>query len=308
MKLKLCKIALRLIAFLGFGPLVLPWIKEEQERISIKQTIVLWGWLGLIFLAVTIVGLIYSYIVIYFPDIYQEYELEGWYISILRKILLCWLIFWFFGFIWGVTGSNQLLPLVSKFLLSKILFAIVFFLNSLVLILFLSGFALLSWSSILLKSSSESSPPVVYVLYDDLDYLPRWIFKIGFFPVIKASVDNYGRGSVALLVINKKSLSEALKHAHILFLATHGTEEGILSRDGLIKPEDVKNMQRNYNLRYVYLSGCKGGNQKALWEEAFNPAEVFAYTRMTATLEHIAWFWFSAPKLIRGDKLIFTGS
>ncbi len=308
MKLRLENIVLTLIAFLGFGPIIYPFVKEEKKVFYTKQAMVLWGCLGIILIMIVAIAGVYSVVVIQFPDIYQQYELEGWFISISRKIFLCWLIFWFFGFIWGVLGIERGLPLVSKLIVNKFLFIFTLISNLVVMIFFILGVVLLVWSNILLNPSKELSHPVVYVLYDDLDYLPEWIFDIGFFPVIKASVDKFGRGSVALQVINKLSLAEALKHGHILLLATHGTEEGILSKGGLIKPTDVMAMERNPNLKYVYLSGCRGGAIKSSWREAFSPAEVFAYDRMTATFEHIIWFWYSAPKLIRGEKVEFSGN
>lgn len=294
-------------SYLGFGPLLLIFSKEENEQFSIRQSIVLWGLLGIIALLMIIVGVAYSLIVVKYPDLYQKYELEAWFISISRKILLGWLIFWLFGFTWSLLRLNRALPLVSRIIVGRVSFAFMYFSNCAMLIFIVLIFCIWFWSYTLLRapSAGPTTQVKVYILYDDLDYLPRWIFEIGFFPIIRTSVSTYGKGSVVLSVINKKNLSEALKYATILLFATHGTEDGILSRDGVIKPSDIKNMERSNGLRYIYLSGCKGGVQKELWKEAFSPAEVIAYSRMTATFEHILWFWFKAPRLIRDGNISF---
>ncbi|MCX8063616.1 MAG: hypothetical protein N3G21_00395 [Candidatus Hydrogenedentes bacterium] len=300
-------IILVILAYLGFGPLTYLLLRRKKEEFKIIQSIVLWGWLGVILLFIAFVGIMYSLLVVKFPELYQRYELEGWFISISRKIFLCWLIFWLFGFLWSILDLNRALPLVSKFALSKTWFTLMLLYNLMVLVIIISSFLVWIWSNRLLKTSSEmpSTQVSIYILYDDLDYLPRWIFEIGFFPVIRASVATYGEGSVVLRLVNKVNLSEALKKASVLLLATHGTEEGILSKEGLIKPSDVRTMEKTEKLRYIYLSGCRGGVQKELWKEAFYPAEVIAYNRMTATFEHILWFWCKAPKLIRGEHIKF---
>ncbi len=290
------------LCYLGFAP-VLSILKNIRESnsiyIHIVQSIILWSWLFLIFLIIGICIFLLTFLVVYFPDFYQNWDVELWFISILRKLLLCWLVFWLFGFGSAVLKSERLLPFIRLWMKNKLLFFFSKSINIFLIALVVCIFSINLYAYYLLYSRGNVSK--VYVLYDNLDYLPQWIFNIGFLPIITTGCNIYGKGGVALRVVDKENFAEALKNAEVLFVASHGMEEGMLSRKGTIRPEDIQTMEVNKNLKFVYLSACKSGAQKEVWERVFMPAKVLTYKRMTATFEHAWWFWKNGPKVIRGE-------
>ncbi|HOV32641.1 MAG TPA: hypothetical protein PLX23_04685 [Candidatus Hydrogenedens sp.] len=295
------KFLILIVSYFGLAPFI--WlfqkrIKEDFIKFHIKQSLVLWFWLILIMLILSVCVFLLTLVVVRFPDFYQNWEVELWFLSISRKLFLCWLVFLLFGFGCATLKSAKPLPFVSFWIKHKALFFISKFVDTVFLLFVLFLFVINIYSCILIYPQTEA--PKVYVLYDNLDYLPQWIFNIGFFPIIKTGSEVYGKGNVALRVVGKESLSESLKNAEIVLIASHGTEEGILSREGFIKPKDVQEMEVNRNLKFVYLSGCKGGEQKEIWSKVFSPAKVLTYKRMTATFEHAWWFWRYGPMVIHG--------
>jgi len=300
--MKLLRFLLLIICYLGFAPLI-GVFKGKQENdffcLHVRQSIVLWTWLFLISLCISIFILILTFLVLYFPDFYQNWDVELWFISITRKIFLCWLVFLLFGLGSAICGSTRLLPFVNFWMNKKCLFLSSKIINIFLIVLFLFICTINIYVYFLLYPRENN--PKVYVLYDNLDYLPQWIFNIGFFPIITTGCNIYGRGGVALRVIDKESFAESLKNAEVIFVASHGMEEGMLSRKGIIKPEDIQKMEVNKQLKFVYLSACKTGTQKDVWKKAFRYAKILTYKRMTATFEHAWWFWKYGPKVIRGE-------
>lgn len=296
------RVLILIASYFGLAPFLCLFqkrIKDDFIKFHIKQALVLWFWLILIMLILSGCVLLLTLVVVRFPDFYQDWEVELWFLSISRKLFLCWLVFLLFGFGCALLKSAKPLPFVSFWIKHKALFCVSQFVDTIFVLFVLFLFVLNIYSCILMYPQAEV--PKVYVLYDNLDYLPQWIFNIGFFPIIKTGSEVYGKGNVALRVVSKESLSESLKNAEVVFIASHGTEEGILSRGGFIKPEDVQEMEVNKNLKFVYLSGCKGGEQKEMWSKVFAPAKILTYKRMTATFEHAWWFWRHGPMVIHGE-------
>lgn len=287
---------------MGFAPLISIFKGKNDNDFffsHVRQSIILWTWLFLISLCISISILILTFLVLHFPDFYQNWDVELWFISITRKIFLCWLVFLLFGLGSAIYGSTRLLPFVAFWINKKWLFLISKGINIFLIIALISICSINIYVYFLLYPRENA--PKVYVLYDNLDYLPQWIFNIGFFPIITTGCNIYGKGGVALRVIDKESFIEAVRNAEIIFVASHGMEEGMLSRKGVIKPEDIQKMEVNQNLKFVYLSACKTGAQKEMWEKAFRYAKILTYKRMTATFEHAWWFWKYGPKVIRRE-------
>lgn len=300
--MKIIKLLLLIICYLGFAPVIGVFKsakKDDWLYIHIKQSIILWSWFFILLLVIVIFISLLSFLVVYLPDFYQNWDIELWFISISRKLFLCWLVFLLFGFGSAILNSTRLLPFINFWIKSKWLFLYSKSVN-IILIFFVTLFSLINFYAYYLMYN-ERNIPKVYVLYDNLDYLPQCIFNIGFLPIITTGCSVYGKGGVALRVIDKESFKESLKNAEIIFVASHGMEEGMLSRKGVIKPEDIQKMDVNEHLKFVYLSACKTGAQKEVWERAFRYAKVLTYKRMTATFEHAWWFWKNGPKVIRGE-------
>ncbi len=300
--MRLLRFLLLVICYLGFAPVV-GVIKGKDEDdffyLHIRQSIILWTWLVLISLCISGFILVLTFLVLHFPDFYQNWDIELWFISISRKIFLCWSVFLLFGLGSALYGSTRLLPFITFWMNKKWLFLFSKIINMFLIISLIFICSVNIYVYYLLHPRENA--PKVYVLYDNLDYLPQWIFNIAFFPIINTGCSIYGKGGVALRVIDKESFAESLKSAEIIFVASHGMEEGMLSRRGVIKPEDIQKMEVNKNLKFVYLSACKTGAQKEVWEKAFRYAKVLTYKRMTATFEHAWWFWKYGPKVIRGE-------
>ncbi len=287
------------VSYFGLAPFLCLFqkrIKEDFIKFHIKQSLVLWFWLILLLLFLSGCILLLTLIVVRFPDFYQNWEVESWFLSISRKLLLCWFVFLVFGLGCALMKSAKPLPFVSFWLRHKTLFSVSEFADTVFVLFVLFLFVINIYSCLLMYPQARE--PKVYVLYDNLDYLPQWIFNIGFFPIIKSGSEVYGKGNVALRVVSKESLFESLRNAEIVFIASHGTEEGILSREGFIRPEDIQEIEVNKKMKFVYLSGCKGGEQKEMWSKVFAPAKVLTYKRMTATFEHAWWFWRYGPMVI----------
>ncbi|MGC8847149.1 MAG: hypothetical protein ACP5QY_15015, partial [Candidatus Hydrogenedens sp.] len=286
----------------GFAPVLDIFPSNRKNNflyLHIRQSIILWSWLFLIVLFIGVFALLLSFLVVYFPDFYQNWDIELWFISITRKILLCWLIFFIFGFGSALLSSVHLLPFIASWMKNKWLLLFSKFVNTL-LIIIVSFIGVINIYAYFLLYPRENVPKV-YVLYDNLDYLPQCIFNIGFFRIITTGCYIYERGGVALRVVDKESFAESLKNAEIIFVASHGWEEGMLSHEGIIKPEDIQKMEINKHLKFIYLSACKSGAQREAWERVLSPAKVLTYKRMTATFEHAWWFWKNAPRVIRGE-------
>jgi len=287
------------VSYFGLAPFLCLFqkrIREDFIKFHIKQSLVLWFWLILLLLFLSGCILLLTLIVVRFPDFYQNWEVESWFLSISRKLLLCWFVFLVFGLGCAFMKSAKPLPFVSFWLRHKTLFFVSKFADAVFVLFVLFLFVINIYSCLLMYPQARE--PKVYVLYDNLDYLPQWIFNIGFFPIIKSGSEVYGKGNVALRVVSKESLFESLRNAEIVFIASHGTEEGILSREGFIRPEDIQEIEVNKKMKFVYLSGCKGGEQKEMWSKVFAPAKVLTYKRMTATFEHAWWFWRYGPMVI----------
>ena len=59
-------------------------------------------------------------------------------------------------------------------------------------------------------------------------------------------------------------------------------------------------MPQSDRLEFVYLTGCDSGAQETAWKNAFAPARVVTYNRLTSVFEHIWWLWVRAPRVVRG--------
>jgi len=291
-----------ILNYLGLAPIL--WlfrrrIRDEVVKFHVSQAIVLFFWFLLLIIFLLITVALLSIIILYFPDFYQQWEVELWFISIARKLVLCWLLFLCFGLGGALLNSDNPLPFVSFWLRRRKLMLFTEIIN---LFLFCCAFSLVIivvCSRMLMYPQLNS--PKVYVLYDNLDYLPNWIFEVAFFPIVKTGYKVYGRGSVSEKIIAKESLTEALENAEVIFIASHGMEDGILYSKGTIRVEDIQSIKKNPNLKFVYLASCKSGMLKEMWDNAFAPAKVLTYSRMTATFEHVWWFWSKGPKVVMGE-------
>ena len=142
-------------------------------------------------------------------------------------------------------------------------------------------------------------PAQVYMLYDDMGYVPRWVFTTGFYPEIIESKKRFGPNSVAVMPLTKDAVDQAVSNGKLIYIAAHGADGGIYLPAGIFMwPEDIGTYEVNADLQYVYLSACDSGYKKDEWEAAFEPARVITFNRLSTVVEHVDWLMFEGPKVI----------
>ena len=159
---------------------------------------------------------------------------------------------------------------------------------------------------------TPNRPARVYMLYDDMGFVPRWVLTLGFYRIAKVVNSKFEKNSVAVLPISKVSLDEALKNGEFVFISVHVAQEygnfGFFNEDRTKKyvygPQEITKIGIGSNLKYVYLAQCFGGRKKEQWEGVFNPAQVIkTFYSISLFPPHIEWLWFKIPKLLIKTKL-----
>ena len=139
----------------------------------------------------------------------------------------------------------------------------------------------------------------VFMLYDDLGRFPRSLFSLAMYRLSLASVYTWGPESAVLLPLGADTIDIAVKQGIFVFIGSHGTARGLLLNGRYYRPEDVPGREAGKGPKYVYLASCDSGAQRTAWEEAFRPAVVKTYDRLTPTLEHLWWLWSEGPEILR---------
>ncbi len=258
-----------------------------------------------VFLLLQLVGcafllavLLLSYGMIYQRAFYDWAHPEGRTLNVVWKFFLCWVVFWAYCVALALFGSRLELPVVSALGRRKRLAqgGALFLLAAYAVL----GVAVPVGIHAASLVRQDAAPGQVYLLYEDVDRFPRWLFALGFYRISLAANERWGHGSVVALRLSEDSLRRTLKEGRFAFIGSHGMKQGLLLKGGrFIRPEDIRRMGVNPELKFVYLTSCDSGAQKDAWEKVFAPATVVTYDRLTAVLEHVWWLWFRAPGLIR---------
>ena len=238
-----------------------------------------------------------SYTMVFRREWYEGIHLESYLLNGTRKLFLVWLVFWAYGVGLAVFGSLRSLPLAAtlgrrKHLATATLLAMtVFFAAATATVPFAVHAASLA--------RQDARPGQVYLLYEDLDKFPRWIFTLGFYRIERAATERWGKDSVVVLKLSEDAIRRSLREGRFVFIGSHGRAHGLLLDSGYLAPGDLQDAPKNPDLQFVYLTGCDSGAQRQAWEAAFAPARVVTHDRLTAVLEHTWWLWFRAPRIIR---------
>jgi len=152
-------------------------------------------------------------------------------------------------------------------------------------------------ASLLVPANRESG--AVYMVYEDNGIFPRWLFALAFYPMARAAESTYGKDSAVLIKISRATVARALAEGHVVFVGSHGTRKGLMLHNDWLLPKDIAALPKNKSLKFVYLTGCDSGDQREAWTAAFAPADVVTYDRLSASLEHAWWLWFSGPEKVR---------
>ncbi len=257
----------------------------------------LFSMLLFILMAFVLAVLALSYVMLQYRSFYDLIHPEPHTLNITRKLILCWVVFWGFAAILALRGSVSEMPLVAFLSKRRRLIPIT---AAAWIVVYTTLLALLPLS---LHAASltrqDEAPGTVYLLYEDIDRFPRWLFTLGFYRISLAATERWGHGQVVALRLTQDSLKRALREGRFVFIGSHGMKEGLLLKSGFVLPKDIRKWGVNPKLRFVYLTSCDSGTQKEAWEAAFAPAKVVTYGRLTALLEHIWWLWFKGPDIIR---------
>lgn len=284
-----------LLLYLGCAPLFWlrrPFTEDPFWQRHRKQAALLWAVLGLFVLFFVLLILAASLIMVEARGWFETHPVESWLLSLMRKAILVWLVFWLYAVWRCLRGREDAVPYLGRMAEAKALNCsgrIVVHLFFIALILFPPAIVR---AESLVKSRGEEGG--VYVLYDDQGRFPRWIFSLAVWRLSFATRQCMPGQKLALLPATRANLDEALDKASFIFAGTHGTTAGLLLQDGLYAP-DQRTDPVGVPLQFIYLAGCDSGYQQEAWEACLAPATLRSFDRLTPTLEHLWRLWTEIP-------------
>lgn len=283
-------------AYAGLAPFVPPSANAYVEGHRRHALVLMLCFVGVVLLYALGFALV-TVAIMLSRSLYSDYHIESHVLNALRKVFLVWGVFWLFAMGTALLGREAYLPLVWRLAQRAALLRRTAWLwrGLYTLALLLALFIAYAGT----KVREDATPGKVYLLYEDAKVMPRWLFTLGNFPLARAAEDRFGPGQAVMLRLTREHLLRALREGTFIFLGSHGMTQGILMPDGFFELHDVPDNGVNATLQYVYMSGCDQGSG---WREAFAPAEVITYDRLTTVAEHIWWMWFDGPGVIRGLK------
>jgi hypothetical protein len=229
-------------------------------------------------------------------------------------VLFVWVFgisIWLVYFIRSIFQLKITIPLITKISKNKTVLTLSYFFNLFCMILFC---VIVFWTIRSNKLAQNIQKPAkVYMLYDDMGFVPHCIFPLGFYQIQRAAIEKWGSGCVSIEPITNESLREAIKNATMIFLSVHGDLSsgefaGMFhfanqTRDKFYGygPDQIKEMGAGENLKFIYLAHCNGGILEDEWSQAFKPAKTKSFDRISLYPEHIYWLWFKLPRILRHD-------
>jgi hypothetical protein len=226
-------------------------------------------------------------------------------------VLLIGITLWLIYLIGIIFQRPISIPLITKIARHKSALRLSYLIN-LVFVIFLC-FIVFSLICSNKMARDPQKPAKVYMLYDDMGFVPNWVFPLGFYQIQRAAAEKWGDGHVSIEPITNASIKEAIQHATMIFLSVHGNwSEGEFAgmfhfanqaRDKLYGygPDQIKEIGIGKNLKFVYLAQCNGGVLHKEWAQAFSPAKIKSFDRTSLYPEHIYWLWFKLPGLLRNN-------
>ncbi len=244
------------------------------------------------------------------PQSLEEFTLYHIFIPgyFLALLILFGFFLWLFYFITNLFNLKWNLKFIKKLSTKKTLLKVSYTLNS---ILFLFFCIILFWIADANRMSQKVIKPAkVYMLYDDMGFVPHWVFPFGFYQILKTANNKWDKGAVSIEPITNKSLNEAILNGKMVFLSVHGgysTSEfaGLFhfmnnarNKYYAYGPEEIAKLGIGNNLEFIYLAQCNGGSKHEEWVRVFYPAKVKTFDRISTYPEHIFWLWYKLPKIL----------
>ena len=240
----------------------------------------------------------------------QSLETETFIFPSIIFVLLFGIILWLIHVIGSLFGKNIKIFFVSKLNQVGRMLSFSYFIHISFLLMILFVVLISVHSSNMSRNSQK--PAKVYMLYDDMGFVPKWVFTLGFYRIQLAAQGKWGVGNVSIEPISQESLKEALSNASFIFLAVHGSGSYGKEYDGYFRfynetrdkvylygPDQIRSIGIGNNLKFVYLSACYGGILEKEWSEVFNPAKIKSFNRISVYPEHIQWLWIKLPNILR---------
>ncbi len=296
-----CKTRLLAAGFyLGAAPLGLwaPACRRNTFLVAHRnQALALFALLGTVLLTALVLVALLSLGMVYHRALVERWPAEAWLISLCRKLLIVWAVFWAYGVVRAIRGRVEPVPFLFRLNNHRgvrLTGAVAVFMGLFFIMIF--SVTLHVADNLVIDNGAQGR---VYMVYDNPQRMPKAFFSFAMLPITREAHRKWGPGSVKLLPMTRDDILHALSEGAFVFIASHGTEQGLLLESGYFKPEDIPDLQENNTLAFVYLAGCDSGAQGEAWENALFPAQVKTYDRMTPVIEHLWWSWVRGPKIVR---------
>jgi len=289
-----------LLLYFGFVPVLLFGRRKtpaEYREVHRKQALILFTFLGAIFLLLLLLVTLLSYGMVYHRNLVERWPTEVWLLSLIRKLLIVWVVFWGYAVFRAIQGISVPVPYMTFFTRRRLLQYTGLAVLCFAWLVFLIAAPIVIVADALVTSDVEHGS--VFMVYEDQDRFPRPLFSLAMLPIARASIKRYGPNSAVLLRISPEAIQAAVKRGIVVVIASHGTSKGLLLEKGYFTPADIPPLGEEARLKYVYLAGCDSGVQKEAWEKALRPATVKTYDRLTPVIEHLWWFWNEGPRIVR---------
>ncbi len=289
-----------LLWYVGCAPAALVWKRgkhADYAAVHRAQALALFAFLGAIIALVLALVLALSHGMVHHRDLVERWPSEAWLLSLGRKLLIVWAVFWGYAVLRAMRGVAVPVPYMSWTVRRRWPTA----LGAVVLAVLLLAVLVIVPLVLVAESLVTDAPDQgrVFLIYDHLDRFPRFIFSAAALPIVRTGVARYGPGSVVMLPISRSAIETALTQGDFVIIASHGVADGLILDDGYYRPEDVPALDADGPLQFVYLAGCDSGAQQRAWEAALHPATVKSYDRLTPVIEHLWWFWARGPTQVR---------
>jgi hypothetical protein len=307
--------------YLGLAPLLATW-RRFRERPFLQHHLAQGLAVGLLFVLLALALLAgavgWAWVIINRRDVIEAVDnADDW---VTLGVLVAWAAVAAAGIVLALCGSRWRLPLVYRLAAgprrTRIARAAHFAAYGLLVLVV----GLTCHAAAICRS--DDGPAPVYVLYDDVDVVPRWVFQLGAYPIALTADARWGRGSTVVSQLRRPALDRALEHGRVVILLCHGRGGYIASNHICVdaprpaagapavphlvfaSPVPVSGAEWEAvpvggRTQLAYITACDGGRNAAGWQATLAPAEVITFDRLSAMLEHAYWLWLVAPGKVR---------